>query len=184
MEPRNQRNHLERKPKLIRGGRAPLFDRLCGDPVPNHSDGSPQALSRVYAIEDVAESVVRELRSLLNTRLPVAAGMSDESSQTVLNYGLPDFSHLNASSPSDRELLARLIERKITAFEPRLKQVYISLEPHPTQRGSVVGTMSASMQTESFREPVSFLLAGGTSGIIVTGTATGTTPALPGPAVS
>ncbi|MDQ1469818.1 MAG: type secretion system protein ImpF [Bryobacterales bacterium] len=117
---------------------------------------------------------MRELRCLLNTRLPFAAGFSDESSQTVVNYGLPDFSHLNSASPADREILARLIERKITAFEPRLRQVRISLEPHPVERGAVTGSMRALLQTESISEPVEFLLARGKSGGVLVGTTVAT----------
>jgi predicted component of type VI protein secretion system len=35
---------------------------------------------------------MRELQSLLNTRLPISADPGDEGSQSVVNYGLPDFS--------------------------------------------------------------------------------------------
>jgi type VI secretion system protein ImpF len=122
---------------------------------------------RAHELSELTESVIRELRCLLNTRLPVAAGLSDESSQTTINYGLPDFSHLNSASPADRELLARLIERKIAAFEPRLKQVRVSLEPHPVNRGAVTGNLRAVLQLESISEPVSFPLAVAGSGALI-----------------
>ena len=112
---------------------------------------------------------MRELQSLLNTRLPSAAGLSDEGTQTVLNYGLPDFSMLNATSPADQTLLARLIERKITAFEPRLRDVRVELGPHPVNRRSMAGTMSGNLLLASISEPVSFPLSLGESGVVVNG---------------
>jgi type VI secretion system lysozyme-like protein len=116
---------------------------------------------------EVFESVMRELRALLNTRLPVGPGPNPAhpGAETVINYGLPDFSRLNAVSPSDREMLARLIERKVEAFEPRLKHVFVSLEPDPQERGAVVGTMQATLHAESIHEPVTFRLAHGKHGV-------------------
>jgi type VI secretion system lysozyme-like protein len=178
MESRNKQTGIERQPSLIRGGRGLLFERLCEENPGAHAVREGRAESapvspvfRAHELDALSESVVRELRCLLNTRLPFPAGSSDESSQTVMNYGLPDFSHLNAASPGDREILARLIERKITAFEPRLRQVRISLEPHPVERGAVTGSMRALLQTESISEPVEFLLARGRSGRVLVGTA-------------
>lgn len=150
------------KPAVIRGGRALLFERLC-DPSGPDSEINPAA-PRAYEIERLALSVMRELRSLLNTRLAVAAGRSDESTQTVVNYGLPDFSGLNTSSPGDRAMLALLIARKIEGFEPRLREVRVILEPHPEARGVLVGQLRAKLQTEWMSEPVSFPLALGASG--------------------
>ena len=122
MEPRHQRHNVGQGAGHTRGGKPPLFDRLCGDP----DQGSPRA----YSIAEVYLSVVRELRALLNTRQPVSPRPADNPGpETVITYGLPDFSSLNATSPADRQMLARLMERKIEAFEPRLRNVYVSFEP-------------------------------------------------------
>jgi type VI secretion system protein ImpF len=112
---------------------------------------------------------MRELQSLLNTRLPVSAGSGDEGSQSVVNYGLPDFSTLNAASPGDRTVLARLIERKITAFEPRLRQVRVVLEMHPSRRRTLIGTLHGTLLLGSIGEPVSFPIALGDSGVAIEG---------------
>lgn len=122
---------------------------------------------RAYELQALIDSVLRELQCLLNTRLPVAAGRSDESTQTILNFGLPDFSLLNAASPGDREALAALIEVKIAAFEPRLRQVRVTLDADSSNRSRVTGTMRGMLQTASFSEPVSFPVVLGRSGIVL-----------------
>ena len=154
---------------MIRGGRPLLFERLCMDPGQGVQGDARmlEASFRAYDLQALADSVMRELQSLLNTRLPVAVGFSDESTQSVVNYGLPDFSALNAASPGDRTLLARLIERKIAAFEPRLRDVRVILEAHPTSRRALVGTMSGNLQLAAISEPVSFPVTLGISGITV-----------------
>lgn len=169
MEPRDQRGNLERQPAMILGGRPLLFERLCMRPGtgPEGVRRIPDASFRAYELQALADSVMRELESLLNTRLPVAAGISDESSQSVVNYGLPDFSTLNAASPGDRALLARLIERKIAAFEPRLRDVRVVLEPHPTSRRTLVGTMTGTLQLAAISEPVCFPVTLAESGVAI-----------------
>jgi type VI secretion system protein ImpF len=110
---------------------------------------------------------MRELQSLLNTRLPISADPGDEGSQSVVNYGLPDFSTLNAASPGDRTMLARLMERKIAAFEPRLQQVRVLLEMDPTSRRKLVGTLRGILLLGSISEPVSFPVSLGDSGVAI-----------------
>jgi type VI secretion system lysozyme-like protein len=160
MEPRHQRGYLERQPALIRGGKLPLFERLCVTPETASSDG-------VQDIPALLESVLHEVKCLLNTRLPVAAGWSDESSQTVVNYGLPDFSLLSAANPVDCQKLAALLEIKIAAFEPRLRQVRVSFEPDPSNRSVLIGAMRGVLQVASVSEPISFGLSKGNAGFEV-----------------
>jgi type VI secretion system protein ImpF len=160
MEPRHQRGYLERQPALIRGGKSLLFERLCMTSDTSSPDG-------VQDIPALLGSVLRELKSLLNTRLPVAAGWSDESSQTVVNYGLPDFSVLSAANPMDCEMLASLLETKITAFEPRLRQIRVTFEPDPSNRSNLIGTMRGVLEVASISEPISFCLSKGNAGVEV-----------------
>lgn len=158
MEPRHQRNLVAHKSAntwgaVQFGGRPPLFDRLCGD---HGTNGSP----RSYSIREVLDSVVRELRNLLNTRVPVGTGSADNSGiETVATYGFPDFSSLSAASNADRLTIARLMERKVEAFEPRLRNVFVSFAPDPAEPSSVIGTLEATLQIEAIRRPVSFRLS-------------------------
>lgn len=70
------------------------------------------------SLDEVA-SVVAEVTRLLNTRAPFfsnSAGLR----RTVLEYGMPDFSHYSPCSRRDAQLLANLIRETISAYEPRL----------------------------------------------------------------
>jgi len=140
-----------RQPKPIRGARTPLFERLCN--TARHEPGEPAPL-RVEIREELRESVRREVARLLNTRC-----LRDERNGTVIDYGMPDFSWMSAASGDDRRLLADTIARKVAAFEPRLRQVRVTIEPDAKDRRAVVGTIEATLVVESLREPISFPLA-------------------------
>jgi type VI secretion system protein ImpF len=169
MEPRDQRGYLERQPAIIRGGRPLLFERLCSEPGQRRAAGFPDTIPLIE-LKAVSDSVARELRNLLNTRLPVALRPGDDSDDdrlSILSYGIPDFSGLSASSPGDRAGLARVLERRIEAFEPRLRQVHITLEADPIRRTSMSGSLTAHLQLATLLAPVSFPLILGESGVTV-----------------
>jgi type VI secretion system lysozyme-like protein len=44
-----------------------------------------------------------------------------------VEYGIPDFTGLNLSLPSERERTRQAIERAIRDFEPRLKSVVVTV---------------------------------------------------------
>ena len=156
MEPRNQRSGIERSPTLVEGGRGLLFDRLCAESEPTGGNSPGRGL-HFLEIRGLIALVIHELRCLLNTRLPVGADRREDRRQTAVDYGLPDFSHLSGS-PSDRAQLASLVEKKIEAFEPRLRDVRVLLEPDPSSRRRLVGTVSGSLRVTTLTEPVSFPL--------------------------
>jgi type VI secretion system protein ImpF len=87
----------------------------------------------------------RDLEWLLNTRRnPLAAPESmAELSQSLYNYGLPDFSALSADAPKDRQRLVVEIERTVALFEPRLRNVRVALI-----EGTVSGTRTLRFQIE------------------------------------
>ncbi len=96
-----------------------LVDRLI-DP---QSTGT--SWRRGFSVRQMVESVRRDLEDLLNTR---AARISlpaefQELNQSSFLYGLPDFSSVETSTHNDRQRLAEMIERIVTRFEPRLRDV-------------------------------------------------------------
>jgi type VI secretion system lysozyme-like protein len=129
-----------------------LFERLSKPPIK-----APEALSalRVHDRAELGESIRREIAHLLNTRCPVR----QDRNGTVIDYGVPDFSWMSAANPDDRQTLANTIARKVAAFEPRLREVHVTIEPDATDPRAVVGTIEAKLVVESIREPVSFPLA-------------------------
>ena len=93
----------------------PLWDRLV--------DGSDEADPRGEEPEPLRSMTESELRAsiqgtltdLLNTRVAVRVEEIASAPRTVVNYGLPDFSHLTLSDSSDRRLLAMWVTAAIEA---------------------------------------------------------------------
>jgi type VI secretion system lysozyme-like protein len=139
-----------KQPKPIPGARTPLFERLVD--YQTHEPAQPNL--RVQNRQQLRESVRRELYRLLNTRCP----SREDRNGTVIDYGIPDFSWMSASSGDDRRQLAEIIARKVAAFEPRLAQVRVMLDQRQTDPRAVEGTISAVLIVESIPEPVSFPL--------------------------
>lgn len=107
-----------------------LLERLI-DNDPKAAADSP--VSRAQSVKVLKASVRRDLEWLLNTRRtpdPAPDSMK-ELSQSLFNYGLPDFSSFSVSSPRDRDYLLLELERALAIFEPRLKDVRVSLVEAP-----------------------------------------------------
>ena len=104
----------------------PLLDRLIDKEPKIAADNS---VSRAQSVRLLKAAIRRDLEWLLNTRrIPDAAPESmAQLSQSLYNYGLPDFSALTVSSPRDKDRLLLELENSVALFEPRLKDVRISL---------------------------------------------------------
>lgn len=133
--------------------RTPLFDRLVDRaPKLRHEVRPLRTLDRL----GLQESVRRELERLLNTRCPFPAHRLTDRPRSVIDYGLPELTGFSARSFDDRERLAVLIRRAIEAFEPRLFEIRVRLEPMPGDDLTLAGSIEALLRTESVPEPVSF----------------------------
>ena len=133
--------------------RMPLFDRLVDhDPRLRHELRPTRTLDR----RGLRESVRRELEQLFNTRCPFPAHRLPIRERSVIDYGVPDFSVFSPRSYDDRVRLAELLRRTIEAFEPRLIDVQVTLEPHPGNDLSLLGVIEAKLLTDMVAEPVSF----------------------------
>lgn len=148
MKPRND-NHV---------APMPLFDRLMDDePRRRHEPIPLNTLSE----EALRESVHRELTRLLNTRgrltLQQAETLAPDA-WTVLDYGLPDMATLRSASSTDRARLAQVLSRTITAFEPRLGEVRVAVEPHATREDVLRVLVSGLLWMEKRAEPLTFAL--------------------------
>jgi type VI secretion system protein ImpF len=130
----------------------PLIDRLVyrdrdrdrDRSIPTGGAADPYR-TRSASVRGLKAALRRDLEWLLNTRRdPNAAPESMvELSQSLFNYGLPDFSALSVNSPKDRQSLLIEIERTVALFEPRLENVRVSLV-----EGSGVGTRAVRFQIE------------------------------------
>ena len=122
---------------------ASLLDRLI-DREPKAAAG--QTTSRAQSVRLLKASLRRDLEWLLNSRRnPEAAPESMvELSRSLYNYGLPDFAALSISSPKDRDRLLVELEATVALFEPRLKDIRVSLTEVP----AVAGTRTLHFQIE------------------------------------
>lgn len=144
-----------RDPKPIEGGRALLFDRLVG----RRLHGDEPNVPRVLDLKELKESVRRELERLLNTRCSVPMHLLGEEERTVITYGIPDFSSLSAKSGDDQQLLATIVSDTVTAFEPRLRQVNVTVEPFQNSYRGLLLRIDALLVTGTHVEPVTFVFA-------------------------
>lgn len=85
--------------------------------------------SRAKMLKEYRIAVRRDLQWLLNTRrINEAAGPDMPVLQKSLyNYGLPDFSTYSLNSSVDRMKLTDYIEDTIATFEPRLREVRVTV---------------------------------------------------------
>jgi len=107
-----------------------VLDRLI-DREPRQLDDSQT--TRAQSVRHLKAAVRRDLEWLLNTRRnPEAAPDSMvELSQSLFNYGLPDFASVSLNSPKDRDWLLVEVERTVALFEPRLREVRVSFLETP-----------------------------------------------------
>lgn len=107
-----------------------LIDRLIDrEPGANSDPG----VTRAQSVRLLKQSLRRDLEWLLNTRqIPDNADEEfPELSRSLYNYGLPDFSSLSIASTKERNALLRQLASTVQLFEPRLKDVKVSLLEMP-----------------------------------------------------
>ena len=130
-----------------------LFERLA-----ESGPGAPGKRARDDDRAAVEASVAREIAALLGTRIEPAVEAIDPRDRTVLDYGLPDFTGLSPQSATDRERLARSIERAITAFEPRLASprvaVFASEDGVHAMSVAITGVLTVDNVAATYNFPV------------------------------
>ncbi|MYM75716.1 type VI secretion system baseplate subunit TssE [Duganella sp. FT109W] len=132
-----------------------LFDRLMDVPVHGSSSGTVSRLS----IEDLKDSVARDLEALLNTRTVIPEELLKrfpECGRSIATYGLNDFAGLSLSSTDDRAFICRSLERAIARHEPRLRNVQASLELRADSVNRLNFAITALLVVNSAHEPVNF----------------------------
>lgn len=132
-----------------------LFDRLLG--VPNRGPG--KSTSPCLSIEELKDTVARDLESLLNTRTSIADGelkAYPQCSRSLVSYGLGDFADLCISSPVDRASICASIEKTIACHEPRLRKVRVRLGLQGESMNRLSLSITAVLVASVFQEAVSF----------------------------
>lgn len=111
-----------------------------------------------YNIKGVKESIRRDLEWFFNTRqmftnLPPHFV---ELKRSLITYGLPDLSSFNLTTPESQNQLCGLLEKAIETFEPRLRQIKVSLEMQSSHDKSLRFKIEATLLVEPMPEPVVF----------------------------
>lgn len=136
----------------MKGFEPSLLDKLfCDGPV------SP--VRRRLSIDELKDSVARDLEALLNARTTIDEALTStypESMRSIVSFGLNDFAGLSLASVHDRNRICRAIELAIARHEPRLREVQVSLELSRHSINALFFSIKAMLVVRPAQEPVSF----------------------------
>lgn len=130
-----------------------LLDRLS-DAEPTNPES--ESVSSLLSVEELRSSVQRELAWLLNTRAAQTFAELSVVPRSVINYGIPDFSHLDMRREEDRRLLCLVIKNAVEAYEPRLQKVRVEVEHEQKFDKAVRLVITALICYGNIREPITF----------------------------
>lgn len=105
-----------------------LLDRLIDDEPEQPLE---RARSAPALLQDIKANLRRDLEWLLNTRLyrPQHFDNHPELRQSLIAYGLPDFSTVQLGSEEHCEEFRTIIQATIERLEPRLRRVQVEISP-------------------------------------------------------
>jgi type VI secretion system protein ImpF len=134
---------------------ASILDRLV-DHEPEVSHEPVQY--RLLSVGQVKAWVARDLENLLNTRRHILAPppVYSEVNNSLLVFGLPDFTSQNPKNVAVRQQLRQEIERTIARFEPRLRNVTVHVETTADNDRSLRFRINGLLIVEPEAEPVTF----------------------------
>jgi type VI secretion system protein ImpF len=134
-----------------------ILDRLLDD-RPDEKWREPLH-NRFQNLRQLRQAVARDLEALLNTRREALEELPLEFAevrQSLLNYGLPDFTSFNPLSEHDRHQIRRALEEVIALFEPRLTRVRVSLHPWYEHERALRFRVEALLRVDPAPEQVTF----------------------------
>lgn len=128
-----------------------LLDRLTTDSLQRRS-------GRGDRMRELKASLCRDLTGLLNTRRAEQDfdPAYEESANSILTFGIMDFTAFNLRNRIDQETVRLSIERSIRRFEPRLTNVSVTVEDTDPARPMLRFEISAVIRINSYSEDVRF----------------------------
>lgn len=132
-----------------------VLDRLI-DLDPRQSTEAPK--SRSATVHDLKQSVKRDLEWLLNTRCHIETldEKLEETRRSLALYGLPDFTGVSVKSHVEQKRMTEAIENAIRIFEPRFKNLKVTLEPVDNVDRQLRFRIEATLDIEPTPEPIVF----------------------------
>ena len=109
-------------------------------------------------MRELKASLCRDLTGLLNTRGAEQDFDSayEQSANSILTFGIMDFTAFNLRNRIDQETVRLSIERSIRRFEPRLTNVSVTVEDTDPARPMLRFEISAVIRINSYSEDVRF----------------------------
>lgn len=129
----------------------PIWDRLM-------HDGEPALATGGWTLTQLKEGIARDLQALFNTRTAWKEddiGRYPHLAKSVLNFGMPDFTHLSMSNSDDRNTVCAAMQLAIERFEPRLRGINVALEVQPEPYRLSIA-ISATINLQLATEPIQF----------------------------
>jgi type VI secretion system protein ImpF len=132
-----------------------VLDRLI-DYEPGLSREAPASWHK--SLRELKQSVKRDLEWLLNTRQEInhPAPEMRELQNSLVTYGLKEFSTANVKSPTDQNRLRQAIESAVVRFEPRLDHVRVTLLPPRDTERVLCFRIDARLKVQPAPEPITF----------------------------
>ena len=135
---------------------ASVLDRLLDD---DPAVSTEPARNRSQLLRELKLSVRRDIESLLNARrrnVIVPPGLP-ELANSLLTYGVPDFSGTGPATDEQRNAFCRMLETVIRQGEPRLLRVSVELAKKPDDVDRTLRfRIDALLRADPSPEPVIF----------------------------
>lgn len=114
--------------------------------------------SHTASVNELKQSVRRDLEWLLNTRCHTETidDRLEEAPRSVAFYGLPDFTGVSAKNQNEQKRMVREIEEALKIFEPRFKNLKVTMEPVNNIDRQLRFRIEAVLDIEPTPEPVVF----------------------------
>jgi type VI secretion system protein ImpF len=132
-----------------------LLDRLMGEYSQSNSGATVSRLT----MEQLKDSVARDLEALLNTRIGIPSEVFADypaARRSIFNYGLVDFAGLCLSSTDDRSVICASLKTAIETHEPRLQNVSAALELEKGSVNRLTFVINATLHLDAASEAVNF----------------------------
>lgn len=119
----------------------PLLPSILDRLIDEHPDVTMEsAVQRQHSINDIKESVRRDLEWLLNTRHARSdlSNLNSEISTSCLTFGLPDLISFTAGEDEVEHQLRDVIQSALVRFEPRLEDVEVIIHEQSDEHSRVL----------------------------------------------
>lgn len=140
----------------MKGYEPNLLEKLLDD---DSRSSAAAGVLKSIPLEQYKESVARDLEGLLNSR----AAFTEEDlesfpncRQSLMTYGLSDFSGKSLANAYDRAAICRSLEQAVARHESRLINVRVSLQTDSRNASTLHFTIHALLNLQPAREPISF----------------------------